>query len=181
MQARVREVLTHLESHRTALEAAVASIPEVVRDRRPGADRWSVAEILEHLVIVETRIALLLTETIETARASGLRLETDTAPVVPTVPVASLLDRSARIVARENSVPTGKLDAAAGLALLAQARQALKETLLAADGLALGELVLPHPRLGALSVYQWFVFLGAHEGRHAAQIREVGGALERSR
>ena len=30
---------------------------------------------------------------------------------------------------------------------------------------------------GPLDLYTWFAFIGAHEARHAAQIREIGAAL----
>lgn len=45
------------------------------------------------------------------------------------------------------------------------------------DGLALGSVTAPHPVLGEIDVYQWLLFLGAHEGRHADQVREIGEAL----
>jgi hypothetical protein len=81
------------------------------------------------------------------------------------------------LIARESALPSGGLDAGAAWAALAETRRILREVLLAADGLALSDLVLPHPRLGPLNVYQWVVFVGAHEGRHAAQVREVTEAL----
>jgi hypothetical protein len=34
-----------------------------------------------------------------------------------------------------------------------------------------------HPVLGEIDAYQWLLFLGAHTERHAAQIREVLGAI----
>jgi DinB superfamily len=96
---------------------------------------------------------------------------------VPTVPVDRLLDRSAALTASGASIPQGGLGVEAALATLTERRQAVREMLLAADGLALGEVVIEHPRLGPLNVYQWLVFLGAHEGRHTLQIREAAAAL----
>jgi hypothetical protein len=31
--------------------------------------------------------------------------------------------------------------------------------------------------LGVIDAYQWFIFVGSHEARHASQIREIGAAL----
>jgi hypothetical protein len=42
-----------------------------------------------------------------------------------------------------------------------------------ADGLALSEIVQPHPVLGPINLYQWIAFVGAHEARHAAQVMEL--------
>jgi hypothetical protein len=55
--------------------------------------------------------------------------------------------------------------------------RAVREAAGAGDGLALGTVYHPHPQFGPLSLYQWIAFVGAHEGRHAAQIRETGEAL----
>ena len=43
-----------------------------------------------------------------------------------------------------------------------------------AYGLALGGVTSAHPALGALNGYDWVVFAGAHMGRHAEQIGEMG-------
>jgi hypothetical protein len=42
--------------------------------------------------------------------------------------------------------------------------------------MALCEVSAPHPAVGSLNGYQWFLFLAAHEGRHTAQIREIMAA-----
>jgi hypothetical protein len=158
----------------------VAGVPEDRRERRPAPDRWSVAEILEHLGIVEGGITQLLDGQVAAARAAGLGAERETSPVVPTVPVRRLLDRTARLTASARSLPTGGLAAGAAWETLVERRSALRHLLVASDGLALSALVIPHPVLGPLNVYQWLVFIGAHEGRHAKQIQEAGAVLRAS-
>jgi hypothetical protein len=178
MEARTQEVLAHLDAHRAALAAAVATLPAARRTHRPAPNRWSVAEVLEHLGIVEGGITQLLQAQVAAARAGGLGAERDTSPVVPTVPVDRLLDRSAPLTASARSQPTGSLDAEAAWTALVDRRLALRELVLAADGLALSEVIVPHPILGPLNVYQWLVFIGAHERRHADQIQEITDAVE---
>jgi uncharacterized damage-inducible protein DinB len=177
MQPRTAEVLAHLDTHRAALEQAVSTLPAAARTKRPSADKWSVAEVLEHLAIVERRIEGLLREAVARARDAGIGRERDSSPVVPTVPVAQLLDRGAPLTASEASQPTGRLDAGQAGEALADTQRSLRELLLDADGLALGDVTVQHPRLGPLNVYQWLVFVGAHEGRHTAQVREAATAL----
>jgi hypothetical protein len=46
------------------------------------------------------------------------------------------------------------------------------------DGLALGALRWAHPALGELDLYQYILFIGQHEARHARQIVEIGELLE---
>jgi hypothetical protein len=64
------------------------------------------------------------------------------------------------------------LDAAAAWTALENAGSMMRSMLVANDGLALSSITHPHPRFGPLSVYDWVAFLGAHEVRHAEQIRE---------
>jgi uncharacterized damage-inducible protein DinB len=177
MHARIRELLDHLDGRRSDLVRAVAAVPTGLRERRPGPDRWSVAEVLEHLALVERRVGGLVATQLATARQAGLGVDTESSPVVPTLDVEALLDRSRRLAAGAAVHPTEGLDASAAWTRLDQARAALVDTLTAADGLALGEVSVPHARLGELTLYQWVAFVGAHEGRHAAQIREIGAEL----
>jgi len=127
--------------------------------------------------MVEGGITRLLGARLDAARGAGLGAERATGPVVPTVPTDRLLDRSTRVTAGPPSLPTGGVAAAAAWELLVERREALRSLLLAADGLALSEVVIQHPLLGPLDVYQWLVFVGAHEGRHAGQVREVAAMV----
>ena len=177
MQSRIQEVLDHLDTSRTALKQAVASVPADLVAARPAPDRWSVADIVDHLSIVETRVARLLVGELQKAKANGLPRESDTTSVVQGQIVTGLLDRSRPIVAGEASLPRGTpLETA--WATLDNERAALRDAIIAADGLALGTVRVPHPRLGDIDLYQWFAFLGAHESRHVEQIQETRAALQ---
>jgi hypothetical protein len=181
MHPRTEELLRHLDRHRDALTQAVALVPPDRVAERPAPDRWSVAEVLEHLAIVERRLSLALAREIVTARRAGLGVETETSSVMGMLDIDQLLDRTRKLASSEASVPKGTQTAEASLAALTEFRAELKKTLQNADGLALGQLSLPHPRFGQLNGYQWALFAGAHEGRHADQIREVTRDLEGQR
>ena len=140
-------------------------------------DRWSAVEIVEHLVIVETRISSMFADRVNAARQSGLGPEAASSPILPSLDVALLLDRSRAIVAGENSQPHGGITMDQARASLDETRLDLKKAILAADGLALEDVSAPHRILGSLNMYQWLIFVGTHEGRHALQIREVAAAL----
>ncbi len=36
---------------------------------------------------------------------------------------------------------------------------------------------MPHRIFGEMNFYQWIVFAGSHEARHAAQVAEIGATL----
>ena len=93
-----------------------------------------------------------------------------------------MTDRSHLLVAPERVRPDGGWTRPAALAAIAGSRGELQRAFVAADGLALGSLRHPHPTLGELDLYlyQWILFIGQHEARHAGQLTEIVGAIRAS-
>ena len=173
MHPHLAEVFALLDESRVALRAAAATVAPEVRARRPGPDRWSVNEILEHLALVERAFDATVGEAIAKARAAGLTDERETRAPLSADLRAVIRDRSERRHAPATVIPTGTLDEAAAWAALDAARQRFRETVSSADGLALGSVTADHRRWGALTVYQWIEALATHEARHAEQITEA--------
>lgn len=178
MHPRLEALFEGLEVHRTALTEAVEAVPPARREERPAPDRWSVAEILDHLAITEHRIARLLTKKIAEARLAGLGAEEDPSPIPSSQRIRMILERQQRILAPDAVVPRGGVTIDHAWAELGRAREALRIAALTGDGLALGTLTHPHPTAGPFNLYQWIAFVGAHQGRHAAQIREIASGFQ---
>ena len=177
MHPRTEEVIHYLDTERTALRQAVERVPTDLRDKQPGADRWSVAQVLQHLGIIEKRIGLGMAKWVTDARAGGLGSETDTSSVMDSLPLQLITDRSQRRNAPENVRPQGDTDAESAWATLQQSRETLRAAFLAGDGLALSQVLEPHPVLGPINLYQWMLFVGSHEVRHTAQVIEIAEQL----
>ena len=174
MQPRIREVLTYLDAQFDALRTAFESVPREKRDDSPAPGAWSPAGIIEHLAIVETSIGRLISQRVAAGREAGVGPETEDASVVETFAYANaVLDRTRKIVSGERSHPTQLWSEAAWQAF-DTAHADLRAAVVSADGLALGEIVHPHPVFGPLNLYHWIAFVGGHEARHAEQIREAG-------
>jgi hypothetical protein len=178
MHPRTEELLQYLDTQRAVLRAAVESVPVERREVPPEPGRWSVAGVLEHLARVETSIARLFASRLAEAKAVGLGPEMETTPILGTLGMERILDRSQRLTTSPAAQPQAELGADTAWAALEAAGTAFREALLTGDGLALSDLVHPHVALGPFNFYQWAGFVGAHEARHAAQIREIGAALE---
>jgi uncharacterized damage-inducible protein DinB len=177
MHPRIEEVLNYLDTERNALHDAVELVPAPLRNQSPGADRWSVAQVLQHLAGIENRIGMGMTKWIADARAAGTGAETETSSIVNSLPHQAIADRSQRRNAPEEFQPRSDADAGSAWAALGRSRATLRAALLAGDGLALGEVKQPHPALGPINLYQWALFVGSHETRHAGQIREIAEEL----
>lgn len=170
MHSITHELLVYLDEQRSVLKSAFDSVPAELRNRPPAPERWSAANIVEHLAIVQARISRLLSERIEQVR-SELSAEASSGPILPTIDYKRMYDRSNRVKAPETAQPTG-LDAVSAWAALEKSASMMRAMLMANDGISLSSVTHPHPRFGELSVYQWVAFIGAHEVRHAEQIRE---------
>jgi hypothetical protein len=177
MHALTEEVLAYLDAQHAALADAVAAVPAELRGRRPAPDRWSIAEILHHVAIVNGRANDFLEAQVASAREAGLGEERETSPVISTFDPSPILDRSRRRTASEQSQPRAGIDVGEAQEALARTQRALRDLLVGWDGLALSELILPNPVFGPLNVYQWVLFVAGHEGRHAAQMRELAAEL----
>jgi hypothetical protein len=175
MHPRLEALFAGLEVQRAALVEAVDAVPPALRGERPVPDRWSVAEILDHLAITERRVARILTTKIAEARMAGLAPEEDPSPIPASTRLAMILGRQQRVSAPDVFVPRRGVTIDDAWAELRRTREALRLAALTGDGLALGTLTHPHPFAGPFNLYQWIAFVGVHEGRHAAQIREIAG------
>jgi hypothetical protein len=178
MHPRSEEVLNYLEQTRTELRAAVDAVPANARNTPPASDKWSVAQVLDHLAIVHGRVAAAVTKWIAEARATGLGPETATTSVLNTIPTERILDRSRKVQAPEAILPRADIDVETAWTELQQAHEKLRTALLSGDGLALEQVIQPHPVLGPINMYQWVAFNGSHEARHTLQVREIGAALK---
>jgi uncharacterized damage-inducible protein DinB len=172
-------VLGYLDEARRAVGAAVAKVPEGQRHTRPAPGRWSVAEVLEHLTLVDRSFAQRMADAIAEARVAGLGPENRPRDPLPPAVARRMADRSEAREAREALRPAGGLDAAAAAAELDAARDAVRQAVSLADGLALGSVNAEHRIFGSLTMYQWVELTAAHEMRHADQIREIADALAR--
>ena len=178
MNPRLGEVLNYLDTERRELREAVELVPSELRDQSPGADRWSVAQVLQHLVIIEKRIGTVMTKWVADAKAAGVGPEAETSSVLDSLDLALIADRSRRRNAPEEVRPNGELDAASAWTALEQTRAALRAGVMPADSMALGKVIQPHPVLGPINLYQWLLFVGSHEVRHTGQVREIATELK---
>ncbi|MCU0626639.1 MAG: DinB family protein [Gemmatimonadaceae bacterium] len=174
MHPRLAAAIGHAEQARMALLDAVETLPPELREARPSLEAWSAAEILEHLARVEKGIAKLFALRVGELRATpGAPREGDEWPAVDAARFAGVDDRGLRRNAPDRTRPSGELSADAALRALRETRALLLSEAMRGDGLALGTVTHPHPFLGELDLYEWIWFIGAHEQRHTAQLRDL--------
>jgi DinB family protein len=170
MHPRLTELLAYVDRETEALREAYESVPPAERNVRTDPARWSPAEIVQHLAIVDQRIVQLLGRLIDQARA--LPPEAEASPLLPNELLTRVVNRSRRFQTSQASEPV-QTDADRVWGELMATRRALADVVASGDGLALGSVSAPHPALGNFNGYEWIMFVGAHAARHANQMLEV--------
>jgi hypothetical protein len=137
---------------------------------REAPERWSIAEIMEHVVAFENFIMQAITRIMDgPAEADKQRLAAAKEHLVLGLANA----RSTKFNAREAVRPVGRwADTAEMLAELRKTRA--RSIAFAAETQAdLRAHFFPHIAFGDLDCYQWLVVLAQHGVRHALQIEEI--------
>jgi hypothetical protein len=169
-------MLALLDQERAAFLAQVERVPPERRAERPAPDRWSVAEIIEHVARIDTGVSKLIA--LRSAEPSLVPPEQAVAARMTPKRAAWVRDRSLRIEAPERVRPTGTLTLEAALAQLASARAALKAAYQGAEAAVLDNSVHPHPHpaIGRVTLRGWVELAAHHDARHAQQIAELADA-----
>lgn len=164
----IAELYDSLEATRGRLIGNVENLTDAQASHRPTPERWTAAEIIEHLSITEHRSVRLFHKLLNRAAAAGV------ARFSP-FSIDEFVERSRgeKFEAPEVVRPKGSAPLADSLARLAESRASLRELRPRVEATDCRELVFPHPLFGPLNLYQWLAFIGAHEERHLAQIEAL--------
>jgi hypothetical protein len=173
MHARLAEVMDYVEEKRKELLASFADARTDRLQRHPAPDRWSVAEIVEHLRLVESGVARLVSKRAAQSKAAGAEEEKCSESVMSSFDRHRSALSAAAVQAPATVRPRGDVDMAEALTGLESSRQALREAAASASNVALGQIRHPHPILGDLDLYQWLIFVGDHEDHHTRQIKRT--------
>lgn len=158
----------YLEQTREGVVAATKGLSEAQLKFKPAPDRWSIAEVLEHIATVEDAIYQNVTEKVMKAPAG--QATRDTAKIDAAV-IAMLPDRSHKVKAPPEFVPTGRWTAAESLDHFLKSRAKTIAYLEATQDLR--EHVADSPLGQPLDAYEWILFMAGHSERHTKQIDEV--------
>lgn len=166
-------IVTALQTTQTLLHDAVDGLSDAQLMFKSGADRWSIAECVEHIVRVERGIFRAVQQGIQQAAEPEKRSEIKISDVDL---VRATRGRSRQIAAPAPFMPTGKYgDTAVTMALFDEVRGADIDFAQNADG-DLRTHYFDHFIIGWLDLYQALLLIAAHGERHRKQIDDIKAA-----
>jgi uncharacterized damage-inducible protein DinB len=175
----VAEIFDSIDETRERLKERVANLSAEQESFRPSSGGWSIAEIVEHLAILEGRLLGLLTVMVNKAEKAGLQRGPENSQFNP-VSLEQIVERSLRekYVAPETAQPQGGVSIQDSLERLRESRASLTALRPRIEATDLSSTRYPHPAFGPLDVYQWLVMIGVHEDRHLRQIEALMASPE---
>ena len=163
----IRSLLDKLQRTRDKFENAARRVPEKHWRTPPREGAWSAAEVVAHVIMVETLM-------------TGAAAKITKKPPLPVplwkrfhIPVALVTWRGPRV---ESPIPLDTLlldDREAMLSRLIQQRQRTLSVLQSGGDSDFRRYRVQHPLLGSLHYYDWFRTLAAHDERHTKQLHEI--------
>ena len=168
-QAEKDHALQYLESTRQEVLDATKGLSEAQWNFKPGPDRWSCAQVMEHIAAAEDLIRDGLVKQkimLSPAGDPGRDAKQADAALEARVP-----DRSHKLQAPEPLVPTNRYGSPdAALKHFLESRKATEDYLTSTPGLR--DHVADGPT-GKMDGYEGILMIAAHTDRHVKQILEV--------
>jgi hypothetical protein len=157
----------YLEETRQAFLKSILGVSGAQWTFKAGPDRWSIAEVAEHIALSEeTILGMIQTKMLAAPPPAGPGIPDDKL-------IAGITDRSQKATAPEMLKPVNKWQNKEALAKDFNAARDKTIAWLKSTKEDLRAHAAPHPAFGPLDVHQWILLLAGHSARHTAQIEEV--------
>jgi uncharacterized damage-inducible protein DinB len=179
MHPKLEMIAALLVEARAELLDAARDIPAALRKVRPAPDRWSAAEVVAHLAMVEDGSGRLFSKGVKEVRQSGAPPEDASSSEADAQAMLDAFDRFGvrarlrKIDAPPVVMPAESPDFDEACQALEATRARLLNAMQQASGLALATYSAPHPRLGDMNLYEWLLLIARHEQRHVLQLKEI--------
>ena len=163
-----QKAFAYLEETRTKFLKSVEGLSDAQWKFKAGPDRWSIAEVAEHIALSESLILGMIEGQVLKAPAKK-----PGEGITDEKLIAGVTDRSQKAQAPEVLKPTNKWPTREALVKDFNASRDKTIAWLKSTQEDLRAHAAPHPAFGPLDAHQWILLLAGHSARHTAQIEEV--------
>jgi hypothetical protein len=163
-----QKAYAYLEETRAKFLKSVEGLSEAQWRFKAGPDRWSIAEVAEHIGLSESLILGMIENQVLKAPAKK-----PGEGITDEKLIAGVTDRSQKAQAPEVLKPVNKWPTREALVTDFIAARAKTMEWVKTTNEDLRAHAAPHPAFGPLDAHQWILLLAGHSARHTAQIEEV--------
>jgi uncharacterized damage-inducible protein DinB len=172
LTAQEREfALQQFQTTRDNFLKSIAGLSQKQWTFKPAPDRWSVAEVAEHIAVSESTLLGLVQQRIMQSPAAPEKREQVKGK--DQMILERLPDRSHKAQAPEFLRPTGRWATEADLTKAFEDSRKTTMDYIRTTNDDLRDHFFDHPVFGTLDGYQWMLLISGHSARHTEQIEEV--------
>lgn len=168
----IAEIYAENDKIRERLKETVSGLTDEQSMSMPEGEKWTIAQIVEHLSMVEdgmTRVSAKLLKAAESAgkKSDGkVQFSEDFARKIGIM-------RKRKFEAPERVRPSGNQTIQESLAKMEENRRKLYELKPIFEQFECTDFKFPHPLMGELTATEWLTLIGEHEARHLEQIKRM--------
>ena len=163
------KAVKYLEKTREKVLEATKGLSQAQWNFKQAPDRWSVAEVTEHIAAAEDFLMAMIVNTVMKAPA---RTETVDLKALDELVLEKISDRSNKVQAPEPLRPSNKFGTPTES--LKHFKESRARTIVFLKTTKdLRQHAVDSPMGKKLDGYQWVLFIGAHSERHTKQLNEV--------
>jgi uncharacterized damage-inducible protein DinB len=170
-QADKERALAYLEKTKAGVIDATKGLSDAQWNFKPAPDRWSIAEVMEHIALAEDMIRGLIETQVMKSPAIAPRDPAEVKKIDDGV-MAKVPDRSHKIQAPEQLKPTNHFGTPDQAEQHFLESRATTETFLK-DTAGLRAHAMMDPTGTQMDAYEWVLLIAGHSERHTKQILEV--------
>lgn len=156
---KIREKTKHL----------VSSLSDEQTAALPAGEKWTIAEILEHIAIVQDGMTKISAKLLTQAQAAG-KTSDGAARLSENFATKAAQAATLKLEAPDRVRPTGNQSVEESLEKMNQARAELEKLRPLFESVECSDYKFPHPFMGDLTAHEWLALVGGHEARHLRQI-----------
>lgn len=168
----IDEIFAANDRARAALKETLRGVSDEQSRRQIHGAKWTVAEIAEHIAIVNEGMCKICGKLMSKASELGL-------PPDASISISSDFEErisgaeNVRLEAPERVRPTGEATIVESLARMDENRVRFEEVRPLFEKFSGSGDKFPHPYFGDMTALDWLVLMGEHEARHTRQIQEL--------
>ena len=157
---------------REILKTTVASITDEQASFLPEGEKWTIANFVEHIAIVEDGMTKISAKLLTQAQNEGKTAD-GSAKLSAGFAQKAADSVNVKFEAPERVNPTGTRTIAESLAKMEENRKRLDEIRPLFESVECSNFTFPHPAFGELTAHEWLALIGGHESRHLRQLKSI--------
>ena len=147
----------------------VASLTDEQTAFLPDGEKWTIAEIVEHIAIVQDGMTKISAKLLTKAQAAG-KSSDGAARLSENFAAKAAEAATLKFEAPDRVRPTGNQTIKESLQKMDESREELEKLRPLFESVECSDYKFPHPFMGDLTAHEWLALIGGHEARHIRQI-----------